>query len=164
MDTTSRAFQPFPSQVSLRTPLPEHNVPGLDDLLALEQELAALQARTVSRAKKAETDLLAFETMYRKAKEREKIAKGKIKIKDKDRDRERDRDRDVEMHRGDKERDRERGPLPNVKIKREHSGKLAVRFTSDVFGAEPLLQGTPDRDSASIASSSRIAVNGNRKP
>ncbi|KAG8982855.1 Transcriptional regulator, partial [Tulasnella sp. 427] len=100
-------------QTTLRSNLvhaSEHTIPSLDDLLALQRELIALQNATNNRVQRANQDTSTFEGMYRKAKEKEKMLKGKIKIKDKDRERTRD---------ADSEAPRERGPV--VKIKREYS-------------------------------------------
>lgn len=112
--SSHRPFQPYPVQPALRSNLvhaSEHTIPSLDELLALQRELIALQNASNNRVQKANLDISTFDGMYKKAKEREKMLKGKIKIKDKDRERTRDADSEVQ---------RERGPV--VKIKREYSG------------------------------------------
>jgi len=49
----------------------ETQVPPLDDLLDLQNELSSLKSDTKARIKKADEDLIAFEGLYRKARERE---------------------------------------------------------------------------------------------
>ncbi|KAG8927636.1 Transcriptional regulator [Tulasnella sp. 417] len=136
-NSSHRPFQAYPAQPILRSNLvhaSEHAIPSLDELLALQRELLALQNASTNRAQKANLDISTFEGMYRKAKEKEKMLKSKIKIKDKDRERTRD---------GDSETQKERGPV--VKIKREYSG-------------------TPERDDGSVGPSSRPQQNGRGRP
>ncbi|KDQ18650.1 hypothetical protein BOTBODRAFT_171450 [Botryobasidium botryosum FD-172 SS1] len=82
------AFSPFPPALTLRSPIllnpSTSQIPALDDLVALEQELKAVLAKTAARAKKAESDLKLLDNIWRKAKEgareRSKLpAKGKGK-------------------------------------------------------------------------------------
>ncbi|KAG9001586.1 Transcriptional regulator [Tulasnella sp. JGI-2019a] len=163
----SRLFRPFSPHSVIKSPLLhaslEHAVPPLQDLLDLEVELRGHQTKALSRAKKADLELNAFDAIYRKAKEREKLIRGKIKIKDKDRsadkverdrserdrDKERERDRTLSHSGGEifshQKGENERPALSVVKIKREYSG------TPEVDGNTPL-------------GSSRALLNGNRKP
>lgn len=102
--------------------------------------MRGLQSKALSRAKRAEVELNAFETVYRKAKEREKTAKNRIKIKEKDRDKDkerlekerekvasRQREAEVDAFREGREKERaERTVFPVVKIKREYSGEQCL--------------------------------------
>ncbi|KAG8853360.1 Transcriptional regulator [Tulasnella sp. 330] len=164
--TVPRPFRPFSPHSVVKSPLlhasSEHAVPPLQDLRELEAELRAHHSKALLRVKKADSELNAFDTIYRKAKERDKVVKGKVKIKEKE------RGDKVERDRPDKEKDREwektipkpgvesfpmghqrgekeRPVLPVVKIKREYSR-------------------TPDVDDNLQPGLSRPSLNGNRKP
>lgn len=115
-------------------------MPPLQDLLDLEVELRGHHSKALLRAKKADLELNAFDTVYRKAKERDKLIKGKIKLKEKERgekferdrtDKEKDREREKTVPHsgaeiisvGHQRGEKERPVLPVVKIKREYSGE-----------------------------------------
>ena len=80
-------FSPFPPALTLRSPIllnpSTSQIPPLDDLIALEQELKAVHAKTVARAKKAESDIKLLDIVWRKvvkAREKNRLpAKGKGK-------------------------------------------------------------------------------------
>ena len=124
MDTLHRPFRSVEPPIDLRSQLvqaSEHAVPQLEDLLALEKELAILQTGAKARADRASANLGALDAVYRKAKEK----RGKVK---KDKERTVDQDRSATsvtatIGGGIGKDHRERERLPVVKIKREYSGE-----------------------------------------
>src|ERR1700731_4093839 len=65
----------YPTPPSVASPLCKHPtaaMPPLDDLVALQQQLAAAQERSLERARKAEDDLRTIQESIRRMKQREK--------------------------------------------------------------------------------------------
>ncbi|GJJ11866.1 hypothetical protein Clacol_006104 [Clathrus columnatus] len=81
----SHHFTPYPTVSALRSQLltgPPPSVPSIENLLNLQAELKLLGTKSLSRYKKAESDLRALEHLYRQCKDKDKD-RDKSKIRDK---------------------------------------------------------------------------------
>ena len=136
----------------------EHSIPSLAELHTLRDSLLATQDNINERSDTAVSNLVTFETVYRRAKDR---VKGKLKARgDRDKDRGMEletsaNDRDMDQHRV-REKDRMK-----VKIKREYSGTAHYQPAA---ASNPTVTGTPDADEVVLGSTSSLTASGSRKP